>query len=189
MEMRMTRKRTVTREKVVAEAIAQADAHGFEAVTLSGVARALEVQVPSLYNHVAGLAGLHEQMALWGLGQLGDCVQDAAIGKSGDAAVRSMAHAYRRFAHQHPGVYGVTLTPPPPEQARVREAGERLVEIAVAVFRAYGHDPDTTLHLVRAFRSVVHGFVDLELRGGFGMALDRDASFNRMLDIFVAGLS
>jgi hypothetical protein len=34
----------------------------------------------------------------------------------------------------------------------------------------------------------VHGFASLEAAGGFGMPLDRDESFRRLIATFVAGL-
>jgi hypothetical protein len=37
-------------------------------------------------------------------------------------------------------------------------------------------------------RSVLHGFVDLEVSGGFGMPLDRDESFQRLLTGYIAGI-
>ena len=38
---------------------------------------------------------------------------------------------------------------------------------------------------VRAVRSVVHGFATLEAEGGFGLPLDCDESFRRMIDMLI----
>jgi len=43
------------------------------------------------------------------------------------------------------------------------------------------------VHAVRAIRSALHGFVDNERRGGFGMPLDIDESFAVMLDLILPG--
>jgi len=41
---------------------------------------------------------------------------------------------------------------------------------------------------VRVVRSALHGFVALELNGGFGMSLDLDESFDRLVDVLARGL-
>ncbi len=44
------------------------------------------------------------------------------------------------------------------------------------------------LHAVRGLRSIVPGFVTLEGAGGFGLPLDLDESFRRLVAAFVKGL-
>ena len=44
------------------------------------------------------------------------------------------------------------------------------------------------LHAVRGLRSVVHGFASLEVAGGFGLPLDLDESFRRLVEMFIGGL-
>ncbi len=41
---------------------------------------------------------------------------------------------------------------------------------------------------MRGLRSIVHGFVSLEMTGGFGMPVGLDASFNWLIRTFIAGL-
>jgi hypothetical protein len=42
---------------------------------------------------------------------------------------------------------------------------------------------------VRAFRSAVHGFVALEAAGGFGIPVDVDTSFERLVATLAGGLA
>ncbi|MGB8644293.1 MAG: TetR-like C-terminal domain-containing protein [Anaerolineae bacterium] len=44
------------------------------------------------------------------------------------------------------------------------------------------------MHAVRALRSVVHGFATLEVAGGFGLPLDCDESFRRLVQMLIKGL-
>ena len=44
------------------------------------------------------------------------------------------------------------------------------------------------LHAVRGLRSVVHGFASLEVAGGFGLPLNLDESFRRLVEMFIHGL-
>ena len=39
-----------------------------------------------------------------------------------------------------------------------------------------------------ALRSVIHGFATLEVAGGFGLPLDCDESFRRLIAMLIAGL-
>jgi AcrR family transcriptional regulator len=184
----MTTKRRVTSQLVLETAIALADKEGFESVTLASVAQQLGIRNPSLYNHISSLADLQSQMMLWAVRHVVDLLRRVAVGKSGDEAVISVGLAMRDFARQHPGLY-VTVQkstgPMPPDLVAARED---LLNIFLAILSAYDLPQEGQLHAVRALRSILHGFIDLEVLGGFGMDLDRDESFRRLLDVFIAGL-
>jgi hypothetical protein len=49
------------------------------------------------------------------------------------------------------------------------------------VLRAWHLEGDDAVHAVRAIRSALHGFVDLERSGGFAMDVSLDASFERLV--------
>jgi hypothetical protein len=51
-----------------------------------------------------------------------------------------------------------------------------------------GIDGDDAVHVVRALRSYLHGFVDLERRGGFGMPQKLETSFEIGLELFTEGI-
>lgn len=184
----MATRKNVDLERVLQTAITLADESGLEAVTLKTVAERLGIQIPSLYNHISGLPGLRYEMNLWGVRQLTDMMRRAAVGKSGDNAIISIAHAYRSFALQHPGVYPLTPRAPTADQPELIAAAAELLDIVLAVLEPYGFSEEDKLHAVRALRSVMHGFVGLEAAGGFGMNLDREESFRRLLQWFIVGL-
>jgi Tetracyclin repressor-like, C-terminal domain len=66
--------------------------------------------------------------------------------------------------------------------------GDAIVEIFVAILAAYQLQADDALHAVRALRSIMHGFITLELAGGFGLPLDLNESYRRLIELFIAGL-
>lgn len=177
---------------VVVQAAAElVDAEGLHALNISRLAKNLGVQPPSLYNHVHGLPGLQRQLALYGLRLLREQITRAVIGKSGEEAVRGLAHAYRTFIGEHPGVYAATVRSPlidaqidPDLEAASRE----VVGLALAALGAYGLEQRAALHAVRGIRSLVHGFATLENAGGFGLELDTDLSFQYLLDVFLSGM-
>ena len=176
------------RATVVAAAAAIADAEGPEAVTLARLADELGVRSPSLYNHVAGLDGLRREVALLGLRELTARLVAATDGKRGDDALVALAEAYRGFARERPGLYPATLRAVAPDDAELIRASEELLAVVLAALEGYGLQGEDALHAVRGLRSVVHGFVALEATGGFGLPLDRDESFRRLLRAFTRGL-
>lgn len=177
----------LTKAAVVDAAAELADATGRE-VTLAELADHLGVRAPSLYNHVAGQEGLRRELALRGLREMARRMGRAAVGKSGDAAIVAVADAYRGFAHEHPGLYAVFERAPVQDDPELNAAGAELVGIVVAALGSYGLEGDDALHATRGLRSLVHGFVSLERLGGFGLPLDVDESFRRLLRTFIAGL-
>jgi len=174
---------------VVTVAAELADANGLGELTLAQVAARLGVRLPSLYNHVDGMPGLRRDLALLGLRQLLEHVSRAAIGKATDAAVIAFAQAYRSYVLAHPGVYAATVRAPATNEPELQQLSQTIVEVALAVLEPYGLGEEGAIHAVRGLRSIVHGFATLELAGGFGIPLDRDESFLRLLHAYVAGLA
>ena len=176
---------------VVSAAAGLVNQEGIQALTLSRLARQLGVRTPSLYNHVDGLPGLYRELALLNTHQLGERLRSAVIGKSGPQALAAIAQAYRAYIKEFPGLYLASLRASgtqEPVDPELQAAEARVVEVALAVMASFGLKGEDGLHAVRGLRSVVHGFATLEIAGGFGLPLDCDESFHRMVDILIHGL-
>lgn len=187
----MSRRAGLDKPTVVAAAAALVNREGVAALSLKRLAGELGVQTPSLYNHVAGLPGLERELALLGVQRLGDALTAAVIGKSGAAAVAALLDAYRSFVTANPGLAAYTVRPAAldaPNDVERIQAETRIVHVAVAVVASFGLMGDDAIHAVRMLRSVVHGFATLEAAGGFGIPLDLDESFRRLVEMVVAGL-
>jgi AcrR family transcriptional regulator len=182
-------RRGLDRARVVAAAGEIADAEGLEAVTLARVAQELGVRSPSLYNHVAGRDGLLRALAAQSTRELADALRRAATGRAGADAVAAVATAQRRYALDHRGRYATTVTAPAAGDREHEEAAADAVDVIAAVLRGGGLDGDELIHGVRALRRAVHGFAAIEAAGGFGLALDRDASFERLVGALAKGLT
>jgi AcrR family transcriptional regulator len=176
-------------DRVVAVAAAIADADGLEAVTLARVATALGVKSPSLYNHVAGRDGLLHGVAVLGLGELAARLREAAIGRAGPEALLATAEAYRTYVKEHPGRYAAgAVTAPAAGDEEHQAAAAEVLGVMRGVLRGWSLSDEDTIHALRAFRAAVHGFASLEVAGGFGIPLDLDASFERLIGALGAGL-
>jgi len=176
------------KDTVVEAAAAILNKEGVEALTLNRLALELGVKTPSLYNHVDGLPGLYRELALLNARTLGERFTQAAIGKSGPAALVAIARAYRAYIKESPGVYLASLRSSGSQQpvdAELSAAEEPSLRVTLAVVASFGLTGDDALHAVRGLRSLVHGFATLEIAGGFGLPLSLDESFDRLLQMFV----
>lgn len=176
---------------VVAAAAELINSEGIEALTLGRLAERLGVRTPSLYNHVDGMPGLYRELALMNVRLMGARLGEAAMGRSGPEAVMAVAQAYRAYIKESPGLYMASLRAAgtrAPVDTELQAAEEQVVKIAMAVVASFGLSGEDGLHAVRGLRSIVHGFATLELAGGFGLPLDCDESFRRLVSLFIRGL-
>lgn len=187
----MGRRARLDKATVVQTAADLVNREGAAALSLQRLATELGIQTPSLYNHVDGLPGLQQALAVLNAQALADCLSDAAIGKAGADALRSMAQAYRGYIKAAPGLYMVTLRSSgtqPTVDPELEQAEARALRVVLAVMASLGLAGADAVHAARALRSVIHGFATLEIAGGFGLPLDCDESFRRLLNLLVQGL-
>ncbi len=186
----MGRKLGLTVEQVVEAAAEIADRDGLDALSLATVASALGVKSPSLYTHVRGLAGLRRQLALHGSRLLAIELAASVDGPDGPDALRTIAEQLRSFAHRHPGLNNSFLpAPAPDEDPEVAAALLEPVTVIASVLNGMNVDPTTVIPLIRALRAAVHGFVDLELKGGFGLPDNIDDSFTTTINLVIEAIA
>ncbi|WP_127940724.1 TetR/AcrR family transcriptional regulator [Nonomuraea polychroma] len=172
----------ITGERLARTAAELADEIGFDNLTGSAVARRLGVKDPSLYAHIRNARELKVRVALLALEELADVAAAALAGRAGKDALVAFANAYRGYAKQHPGRYAAARFELDPETA-ASSAGPRHAEMMRAILRGYDlPEPDQT-DAVRFLGSTFHGYVSLEMAGGFRHTpRDADASWAWALD-------
>jgi len=187
----MARRIRLDKVAVIQAAATLVNEEGVEALSLSRLAEKLGIQTPSLYNHVDGMGGLRRELALFNAQALSDCFVNAAIGKAGVEGLMAIAQAYRAYIKAAPGLYLASLrssnTQSPPD-LELQQAESRSLQVVLTVMASLGLHDEEAIHAVRGLRSVVHGFATLEVAGGFGMPLDCDESFRRLVQALVRGL-
>lgn len=186
----MAKRHGLTVADVVDAASAIADRDGLTAVTPSAVASALGVRTPSLYAHVDGAAGLRHALARRAHEGLAAALGEAAAGDAPPVdRLAAICRAYRAFALEHPGLYQALLpTPRPDEDPALAALAAEIVGTVAAPLADLGVPAERHVDLVRALRSMLHGFVDLELHGGFGLADPVDRSFDAAVALVLAAV-
>ncbi|WP_375383449.1 TetR/AcrR family transcriptional regulator [uncultured Sphingomonas sp.] len=168
---------------IVTEAAAAiVDAHGLAALTLARLAARLGVAPPSLYKHIGGQDDLILRVSTLSLRWLNDALTTAAMARAGRAALGSIAHAYRRFAIDHAGLYTLTQGPLRPDSDAQQTEARRVVAVFDAVIASYGVPDALSVHAIRVVRASLHGFVDIEARGGFQLSQSVDESFELVVE-------
>jgi AcrR family transcriptional regulator len=134
---------------------------GVAAVSVGRLARELEVEPASLYEHVSGTDELLAELAIDALIELALAVRSA------QADVLAAAQAYREFALAHTELYRlITEHAVPLESVGGAEAGA-----AGAFIDTLGPDRG------RAVWAFAHGMVELELDERFAPDADLDATW------------
>lgn len=172
----------LTPERLAQAGAELADEVGFDEVTVSALARRFDVKVASLYSHVKNSHDLRTRIALLALEELADRGASALAGRAGKDALAALANVYRDYAREHPGRYAAAQLRLAPETAAA-SAGPRHAQMTRAILRGYDlTEPDQT-HAVRLLGSVFHGYVSLELGGGFShSAPDTQETWTRVID-------
>ncbi len=173
---------------VVEAATRLANEDGLAAVSIAAVAARLGVRPPSLYNHVTSVDALREAVGARAMHELAAAMSRATAGLAGDDALHAMARTQRAYAHAHPGAYAATGRIVGVSDPDFLAGGQAVVDVLLAVLRGYGLQGDEAVHAARAVRAAVHGFITVELSGGFGLPVDLDASFAWTVQALAAGL-
>jgi len=185
----MSHRAGLDQASVVEAAVKLIDEEGIEQLSLGRLAERLGVRTPSLYNHVAGLPGLKHDLTLYCLHDLLDLILRSTVGKSRAEAIFALANAYRAYAREAPGRYALTVQALDPGDQEVQALAQQLVDVVRAVLAPYRLSEEDAIHAIRGLRSIVHGFISLEVAGGFAMPVDLDASFHWLINLFISGLS
>ncbi|MET9499293.1 TetR-like C-terminal domain-containing protein [Streptomyces sp. NPDC006552] len=170
----------LTTERVVAAAADLADAVGFEHVTVAALARGFGVKDASLYAHVRNVSALREQVAILAGLDLADRIAQALAGRAGRDALVAFADAYRAFALAHPGRYAATQQQElDPSVYATHPRLRSNLTCTYALLQGYGLAEPELTDAGRLLRSTFHGFVSIELAGGFRHRREAGASWEQ----------
>lgn len=178
----------LNRETVLTAAADMADREGFDAITVSALARHLGVQPASLYSHVRDRAAVLDGVHELALGELADRIGAAIAGRSGRQALIGFADAHRDYAREHPGRWAAMERPATRETVR-SDAANRLVSLMWAVFRGYELPEPELVHVTRFVGATINGFLALQKVEAFDhRSPEVDVSWARAIDAIDAVL-
>lgn len=178
----------IDKQTIIQTAANLANKDGFNKITLKELAHILDVRSPSLYNHINGLDDLRDCLMLYGWRQLSDAVAIAAVGKSGDDAVRAMCKSYYDYTVKNPGVFETMMFYNQSSSPVAEQASKDLAKLTLLVLSAYSLDEEGKIHASRMFRSFLQGFSSLVNTNSFVDPVSIENSFDFAIDVLLNGL-
>lgn len=175
-------------DAILAAARAILEADGIDAVTMQAVASRVGVRAPSLYKRVADRAALIKAVGDAVTEELRITLEPEIGGADPREQLRAIAHRFRTFVRRNPHGYGLLFLPLPPDQAPDPGALAAVGRPIVAVMADMTGE-DGALEAARTIVAWAHGFVTMELAGGFRLGGDVDAAYDAGIETILAGVS
>lgn len=157
----------VSKALVIETASQIADEQGLNNLSLKAVAEKLNVRTPSLYNHIESLDDLLREVAHKGMRSMNEQMAHTAIGKSGDAAMKSVSVEYLNFVIEHPGVYETIQWATWHGTDETAQIFENYINILSTIISSYNFPSESTEEILNLFTGLLHGFTTLQVRYAF----------------------
>lgn len=174
---------------ILAAATELGDQIGLYQLELKEIAQELQIKTPSLYNHITGINGLYEHLAIKALDDLHEHLISSVLGVSGEEAMSALAKAYLQFGTENTTLYQAIENPKLQETEVISEKKAKILKLVQQLLKPYHFSEDQELHIIRIFRSYLHGFVVLNRDGGFNMNFSIIESYEKGLKALITGLN
>jgi len=182
------KKRTLTKEAVLAAAVRIAEEKGSSALSMQELAGALGIIPSSLYNHISGLDEAKKYIVQFAGESLIAVIRDHVLGYSGNDALLKVAFAFREFAVAHPELYKAICVCTDIPEYKLNEEDQEFVRVLHRILEHYSLNETQKTHFGRAFRSSMHGFISIELSGGFKSTANIDETYMIMINQIISML-
>jgi AcrR family transcriptional regulator len=187
---RPTKENSLTRQDVIAAAIACLDQEGETALGVNRVARELGIKPPAIYKHLDGNAALRQAVALTLWQQYLVYYQEQTQQLTDSRALlKAGGHATRNFARSYPARYRVMmqfqLHPGDPKAAPILQ---EILALFQSGLKPYRFTQDQLIDVMRMVNAAISGFIAVEQAGLMTFDRSTDASFEVMLDALFAAI-
>lgn len=173
---------------ITAAALAIVESSEHSELTLSAIARELDVTQPALYYHVDGIDDILRWVGIEVRAQLVDVLSSATIGVSKGEAVRAVAQAWRTFSQDHPALYQSTNWHPVEGCIELEDAVGKVLGVLAGSLRAFALTDAQRANVALALRSSLHGFASFELGAGNPSPQSADDTFTQVIDLLLIGI-
>ena len=131
---------------------------GAENVTLKMLADNLNIQTPSLYNHIKSFEDLQKELMIYGWDQMADVVLNAVAVVSGYDDLEALCYAFYRYAVLNPGIFNAMLWDDRYQHKEMLDSTERIFSIVYKITASLNISKETCNHLIRTFHGFLEGF-------------------------------
>ena len=146
--MATKQRKPLSRDRILEAALALADGHGIDALSMRKLGQQLGFEAMSLYNHVANKDDLLDGMLDLVLAEM-----DAPQPEEGLAGIRKAAISSHDSLRRHPWAAHLLMAP-----ARVRPLRLAFMDALLGALRGAGFSPETTYHAYHVIDAHIIGF-------------------------------
>ena len=150
---------SLSRERIITEALALADERGLQSVSMQRVARRLGVGTMTLYTYVTGKDDMLDGMASCALAT----IELPAPGLPWQESFRAMARSLRAATQRHPALVALMITRTPSSLAALEP-----LEALLAALRGGGFGDRDVVHAAHLMWGGLTGLLIAEQTGVFG---------------------
>jgi AcrR family transcriptional regulator len=168
------------RKKIIDAALSLTNSHPDSQLAMASLARSLGVLPPNLYKHFSSSEDLMDELTVLSFKRLKETILECSLGRHGDDALRHIAMGVRKLARKHQGEFRLLMSASGKtvEQKQIRA---ELSGILARIFDPTDSNSEDTIHRIRIFRSLIFGFISLELNNAFNAQISTDSSFEKIL--------
>ena len=149
----------LTDKNIIVRKMAQiANEIGAENVTLKMLADNLNIQTPSLYNHIKSFEDLQKELMIYGWDQMADVVLNAVAVVSGYDDLEALCYAFYRYAVLNPGIFNAMIWYNRYQNKEMLDSTERIFSIVYKITASLNISKETCNHLIRTFHGFLEGF-------------------------------
>lgn len=178
----------VTKMAVIQTAFDIADEKGLNSVSLKAVAEKLNIRTPSLYNHIDSLDDLLRLSAHSGMRTMNERMMQVAVGKYGDAAIKSVGIEYLNFMIEHPGIYEIIQWATWHGTDETAEIFENYMSLLTTLIDSCQLKAGKTEEILNLITGVFHGYTTLQLRYAFTAPDKVREDFLNAIDTVLLGI-
>ena len=152
-----TRRKPLSKERVLTSAMALADADGIEALSMRRLAQELGVEAMSLYNHVANKGEILDGIVDLAVSE----IELPSIQKEWDVAIRKCAISAHEVFLRHPWACSLVMSPGSTQTGHTSRL--RYIEWLLRRLREAGFSAELAFHAYHALDSHILGFTMWQL--------------------------
>jgi AcrR family transcriptional regulator len=187
---RPTKENSLSRQDVIAAAIACIDREGAAALGVSRVARELGIKPPAIYKHLENGADLQRStaIALWQQ-YLAECQQMMVERSMTKDLLKQLGHFTRDFAKTYPARYQVmTQVQLRPDDAEAGATIQQALQFLQQALNAYNLSETQLIDVMRMVNAAIYGFISLEQSGLMTLGRSTDESYEVMLEGLIGAI-
>ena len=171
-------------EQIVTAARTLLERDGPAGLTMAAVGTAVGVRAPSLYKRVKDRDQLLRSVLDQVAGELAAALDKASTDADPADALLRMVGVYRHFAHANPVCYSLLIGISPGSADRSQISSRAVLAATTALV-----GPDGALAAARTLTAWAHGFISMELSGGFQLGGDLEDAWIYGITHLLAGLT